>query len=204
MNDDTLVNWWTFLKLDKDKIWHGGGEIREKEIHEFGHRPISTAWYWWQLTAIPCEETYEEIRRFYKHSSIINITKLVQTHLTNGNGKLYCFNGRSDLFYVPGRLSEQFQRLSSIFYKRRVFLEAAVPTMFTFLELRKFWEMPHGIYLPDKFGSKNFADGKIVWENYNFDIYFMHPVKFHGEVAKTSRENLKKFVIPYSKLLLTC
>ncbi|XP_046861748.1 uncharacterized protein LOC124455038 isoform X3 [Xenia sp. Carnegie-2017] len=204
MNDDTLVNWWTFLKLDKDKIWHGGGVSNEKESHEFGHRPLSTVWMWWKHSAIPCEETYEEIKRSYNHNSIINITQLVQTHLTNGNGKLYCVKGWSDLFYVPGRLSQQFQRISSIFHKRRVFLEMAVPTMFTLLELKKFWEMPHGTYLPDKYGFLNFADGKIVWENYNFDLYFIHPVKFHGEVAKTSQENLKKIVIPYSKLLLTC
>jgi hypothetical protein len=55
------------------------------------------------------------------------------------------------------------------------------------------------LYLPDKYGSINFADRKLVWKNYNYDIKFIHPVKFHGDEAKTNREKLENKIIPYSK-----
>ncbi len=207
INDDMVVNWWTFYKLDKEKFWLGAKMI-QNVTHIMGSRPISNKWYWWNKgtkSAKGCEYSYAKIAQEYKCSNeYVNITKLMKTHLVNGGGVKRCFHTWSDLFYVPERFSDQWQRISLVFYKNRVFLEVAVPTIMSFLDLRDAWENHYGLYLPDKYGYKNFADGKLVWENYKYDINFIHPVKFHGDVAKTNKEKLKNDIIPYSKQFTKC
>ncbi len=61
----------------------------------------------------------------------------------------------------------------------------------SFLDLRDSWENPYGLYLLDKFGWIRSArhEGKLVWESYNYDINFIHPVKFNGDLAKANRHN---------------
>ena len=206
VNDDMIVNWWTFFNLDKEKLWQGG-IIIAGDNHVMGSRPISNNWPWWNIkskSAEACEDSYLEITHKYRSSEYLNITKLVKRHVVNCEGEKCCFRAWSDLFYIPKKFSDQFQRLSFVFHKNRVFLEVAVPTIMSFLDLRDSWEKHYGIYLPDKYGSIDFADGKLVWKNYNYDISFIHPVKFHGNVAKNNREKLKNDIIPYSKRFTNC
>ena len=206
VNDDMVVNWWTFTNLDKEKLWQGG-IIFSNDDHVMGSRPISDTWPWWRKkskSAEACEDSYLEITHKYRSSEHINITKLINTHLVNGEGEKRCFRMWSDLFYIPKKFSDQFQRLSFVFHKNRVFLEVAVPTIMSFLDIRDSWEKHYGLYLPDMYGSIDFADGKLVWKNYDYDINFIHPVKFHGRVAKTNREKLENDIIPYSKQFTNC
>ena len=202
-----VVNWWTFYKLDKEKFWLGG-KIVEKTCHVLGSRPIPKGWSWWggpTQSAKGCETSYAEITQKNNHSNAhINITKLIKTYLDNGKGVKLCCNTWSDLFYVPGRFSDQWLLISSVFYKNRVFLEAAVPTIMSFLYSRDSWEMHYGLYLPDKYGFLNFADGKKIWINYNYDIKFIHPVKFHGDIAKANRQKMTNEIIPHSKQFTKC
>ena len=200
-----VVNWWTFSNLDKEKFWQGA--VVAETSHVMGSRPIRNDWPWWiakSKSAEACEDSYSEITQKNLLRDQINITKLVNTHLVNGEGKKRCFNMWSDLFYVPKKFSNQFQRISFVFHQNRVFLECAVPTIMTFLDLRDSWDKHFGLYLPDKYGYIDFADGKFVWKNYNYDINFIHPVKFHGDIAKTNREKLKNDIIPYSKRFTKC
>ena len=206
INDDVLINWWTFYKLDKKKVWLGA-DIWIDTAHIMGKKEIPDNWLWWSKwsnSARACEDSYSEITQQYRSNEYINITKLVETHLVNGEGKKRCFKTWSDIFYVPKRFSDQFQRISFVFHKNRVFLEAAVPTILSFLDLRSSWEKHFGLYMPDKFGFRNFADGKLVWETYNYDVKFIHPVKFHGDIAKPNRDKLKDDLIPYSKRFTKC
>lgn len=201
-----IVNWWMFSNLDKEKIWQGG-IIFASHNHVMGSRPIPDDWPWWNAkskSAEACEDSYLEITHKYRASKILNVTKLVKTHLVNGHDEKLCFRMWSDLFYIPRRFSDQFQRLSFVFHKNRVFLEVAVPTIMSFLDLRDEWEKNYGVYLPDQYGSIDFADGRLVWRNYDHDINFIHPVKLHGDRAKTNRERLKKDIIPYSKRFTSC
>jgi hypothetical protein len=202
-----VVNWWTFYNLDKEKFWQGGRMDMNKGGHIMGNRPIPNNWPWWSVkstSAKACEDSYLEITNENRSSEYINVTKLIKIHRVNGGGKKRCFNTWSDLFYVPKKFSDQWQRISFVFHKNRVFLEVAVPTIMSFLDLHDLWEKHYGLYLPDKYGSINFADGKLVWINYNYDIKFIHPVKFLGDVAKPNREKLENDIIPYSKRFTKC
>jgi hypothetical protein len=202
-----VVNWWKFYKIDKEKFW-SGSKIHDDKCHIMGSRPIRRDWPWWSKkspSAKACEISYAEITKKYNLSNDnMNITNLIKTHLDNGNGVRYCFKAWSDLFYVPQRFSDQWQRISSVFHKNRVFLEVAVPTIMSFLDSRESWEKHYGKYLPRKYGNVNFADGKLVWINYDYDMKFIHPVKFHGHVAKKNRQKLTNDIIPYSKRFTKC
>ncbi len=203
-----VVNWWTFYKLDKEKFWLGAKFLKNISGHIMGNRPIPDNWYWWSRrtnSAKACEDSYAEITQTYNRpNQYINVTKLIKTHLVNGKGTKRCFKTWSDIFYVPKKFTDQFQWLSFVFNKSRVFLEVAVPTMMSFIELKDSWEMIYGLYLPDIYGSINFVDGKLVWKLYNYHISFIHPVKYHGDAAKNNRERLKNDIIPYSKRFTKC
>lgn len=206
INDDMVVNWWTFYNFNKEKLWLGA-KVWIGGSHIMGKRPIRSDWQWWSRvteSAKSCENSYSEIIRNNRSCEYINVTKLIETHLANGKGVKRCFKTWSDFFYVPMKFSDQFQRISLIFYRNRVFLETAVPTIMSFLESRDSWEHQYGLYLPDKYGTINFADGKLVWKNYNYDIKFIHPVKFHGRMAKSNRDVLANVIVPYSKNFTKC
>ena len=74
----------------------------------------------------------------------------------------------------------------------------------SFLDTRVFWEQQYGLYLPDKYGSINFGDGNLVWKEYNPDLKFIHPVKFHGDIARKNREKLKGDIMNYSRQFTKC
>ena len=172
-----------------------------------GSRPIPDNWPWWSkatTSAKSCEDSYAEITRKNLLDKYINTTEMIRTHLVNGGGVKLCFRTWSDLFYVPKRFSVQFERLSHVFRQNKVFLEAAVPTIMSLLDYQDDWEMHFGLYLPDKYGHLEFADGKLIWESYTYDMNFIHPVKFHGDIAKRNREKLKNDIIPYSKQFTKC
>lgn len=204
VNDDMIVNWWTFSNLDKEKLWQGGIVI-PSHSHVIGSRPIDNSWPWWRIkssSAEACEDSYYEMTSM--SDGYMNVKELVKNHLSNGDGRKLCFRMWSDLFYVPKKFSEQFQRLSFLFHKNRVFLEVAVPTIMSFLDTRVFWEQQYGLYLPDKYGSINFGDGNLVWKEYNPDLKFIHPVKFHGDIARKNREKLKGDIMNYSRQFTKC
>lgn len=206
VNDDMIVNWWNFVRLDKDKIWQGS-DVKFKNGFMIGHRPIPNDWFW-QLSkngAKSCENAYREIVNLRNDTSVdINISKMLAIHFRNGKNKTMCFRTWSDFVYIPGKYSREFQLLCRIFYKHKVFLEIAFPTITSFLDTWDNWEKAYGIYLPDIYGFQDFTKLKNVWPKYSEKILFLHPVKIFGQKGLRNREELKKLVLPYGKQFLHC
>ena len=203
VNDDMIVNWWNFMNFDKDKIWLGA-PINLEGCHRVGQRPLAKDWIWWEATngAEHCEKTHDEIKVLANHDKTlrVNIKKMLSNLLLNGKNKTLCFKTWSDMFYVPGRLSFEFQLFSEMFFRNKVFLEISVPTILSFLDLHENWEKAYGTYLPDIFGWVDFIKGEHPWRVYSFNkTLFIHPVKFHPTEAGTNRRNLEKVVIPYGR-----
>ena len=173
-----------------------------------GTRPIPDNWPFWSRatpSAKGCEDSYSEITQNFPSDEYLNISKMIRIHLVNGGWSKRCFRTWSDLFYIPKRFSVQFERLSGVFRKNNVFLEAAVPTIMSLLDYRDSWEKHFGLYLPDKYGYAYVTDaGKRIWESYTYDLNFIHPVKYHGEKSRRNREMLRNNIIPYSKRFTKC
>lgn len=208
VNDDMIVNWWNFVKLNKDKIWKGA-EIDQSVAHEMNRRPLRDDWMWWKKEngLKNCEKTYRQLVGFTNKSlnmPNINIKTLLYTHYRNGRNRTMCFRTWSDFAYVPGRMSREFAMLSRIFFENKVFLEIAFPTILSLLEDWKNWENAKGIYLPEIFGFEDFSNVKYVWPKFAEDTMFLHPVKFFGSKGYQNRKIFKARVLPYVKRYTSC
>ena len=208
VNDDMIVNWWNFVKFDKNNIWLGAG-VTLKKCHRLGERPLKKDWMWWTYTsgAEHCEKTYEELKSVVDGNKGVkmNVKEMLSTALRNGKNEELCFKGWSDIFYVPARFSDRFQYLSEMFFRNKVFLEISVPTMLSLLDLQTNWERAHGTYLPDKYGFVDFIKGEHPWREYSVDkTLFVHPVKYHAKTANVNREKYAAIVAPYGRKFLQC
>lgn len=208
VNDDMIVNWWNFAKLNKDKIWKGA-DVDEKVAHEIGRRPIRNDWMWWRKEGgiKNCEKTYWKLVRIANESfgtPDIDIKSLMRTLHMNSKNKTMCFRTWSDFFYVPGRFSIAFETLSKIFFENKVFVEIAFPTILSMLDNWDAWENANGMYLPDTFGFQDFANVKYVWPKFSEDVTFLHPVKFFGNRGYQNRRIFKLKLLPYVKHYTSC
>ena len=208
VNDDMIVNWWNFAKLNKDKIWNGA-KIDQSAAHEINRRPVRDDWMWWKKESglRNCESTYRQLVGFANRSLAaghIDIKKLLHTHHRNGKNRTMCFRTWSDFAYVPGRLSREFEMLSRIFFENKVFLEIAFPTILSLLDEWKSWENARGVYLPEIFGFQDFSNVKYVWPKFSEDAIFLHPVKFFGNMGYQNRKIFKSRVLPYVKHYTSC
>ena len=208
VNDDMVVNWWNFAKLDKDKVWNGA-YIDEHVAHEINRRPVRDDWMWWKkgdgLTN--CENAYHQLVGFANRtlaSPHADFKKLLSTHYLNGKNRTMCFRTWSDFVYVPGRLRGEFEILSRIFFENKVFIEIAFPTILSLLEDQKSWENVKGVYLPEVYGFQDFSNAKYVWPKFSEDTIFLHPVKFSGNRGYQNRKIFKSRVLPYVKHYTSC
>lgn len=206
VNDDMVVNWWNFARLDKDKVWQGA-KISYQTAHEVGRRPIPDDWMWWIKSngSVNCENAYRKVASLANKSSInVDIRKLLATHLHNGKNKTMCFRTWSDFVYVPGKLNQEFQLLCRIFYQQKVFLEIAFPTIMSFLDNWESWQKVYGIYLPEVYGFQDFSNVKYVWPKFSEDVLFLHPVKFFGNKGLRNRKIFETRVRYYGRHFTSC
>ena len=201
INDDMIVNWWNLVHLDRDMIWQGSRIDNEKGIEI--HQPVQHNWPWWWNTNgfEKCKLAIQDVKEYEEKRGT---SQLINNLRINGNGKLFCLRGWSDLFYIPGRLRETFADVSNIFFKRKVFLEIAVPVMESLLCLRNESVKLNGVYLPDTYGEINYGSSFVGWNEYNMDITFLHPFKLHGDNREINENLLKNWVIKTGQGLTVC
>ena len=110
----------------------------------------------------------------------------------------------SDVFYIPNKKRKDFIKISEIFVKFNVFLEMAVPTILAFLiergttDQHQHWNVVNlnGTYLPDTYGwNVKYRYGIAFYEKYNYDLNFIHPIKFGGSRMTLANKNIFENVI---------
>ena len=204
INDDMIVNWWNFGDFDTTKIW-------QSSLIENGHPLIrkgdntnityKTGWVWYNSSygIEKCNKSIKQVSNLKPHTW--KPVKLIENLKQNGNGKIYCSKGWSDVFYIPRVYADAFADISEIFYKNTVFLEIAVTTMLRLLDLEENTVKLTGHYLPDIGAS----DSKAFWTHYRTDVKFMHPFKFHvKQFSKMNVALLKNWVVRFTKQFLDC
>jgi len=196
-SDDMIINWWMLTSLSKTKIWLGSNATFFKQNI---FQPIKDPYFpngkghWEAKWGVPaCKQIYNFILT-------VNGTthqKFLSNYLHSCNDEPCCYQSRSDLFYIPRRLKNDFIELSTKAFEYKFFLEFAVPTLLIILDQIQNFEILNGVYARGhslhEFGKK-----------YDFDITFIHPFKYSkdGATATTSRKILKEFVIKYTEILL--
>lgn len=223
INDDVMLNYWNLVGLKRDVIWEG-----PKEPIHFQNYSQPERWYWWNSTwgMKTCQKAFNEIwamresnldkwqpeminehtdEQSFLRTTVWNRKMALDVLQRNGNGTLYCYHGRSDVFYIPGKFAESFKTLSYVFYKHGSFLEIAVPTICRMLDEEEDFEYIPGAYLPGKLGEPPVRKARHFWEVYDKKLAFLHPFKLHykGDGALNSIL-LRNWIIEYSNGLSKC
>lgn len=222
INDDVMLNYWNLVGMDREKIWEG-----PKGTITFLNYSIPANWYWWNSTwgMKTCQKAFNEIWALQESTedewlprmngnqgngvdgkiSIWDVTESMDVFKQNGNGTFYCFRGRSDVFYIPGKFADGFQTLSYIFYKHSSFLEIAVPTMCRMLDGAENFEYIPGVYLPGRSGEPPVRKAEHFWEVYDKKIAFIHPFKLnYKHDGALNAALLQNWIKEYSDSLSKC
>ena len=219
INDDVMLNYWNLIGFKRDKIWEG-----PKDPINFRNYSLPEKWYWWNSNwgMETCQKAFSEIwamkerdfsgtflidtyQRTHPKKKLLNMKIAVDLLRENGNGTFYCFHGRSDVFYIPGKFAETFRIFSYIFYKHGSFLEIAIPTICRMLDEEENFEYIPGVYLPGRAGEPPVRKAQHFWEVYNRDLAFVHPFKLNYTVdGNLNSVILRNFIIEYSNTLSKC
>ena len=226
INDDVMLNYWNLVGMDREKIWQGPkGTIR------FLNYSLPVNWYWWNSTwgMKTCQKAYNEIWALQESSAEEWLPRMIDNHdndadskqrsrssvwdikesmdilRQNGNGTFYCFRGRSDVFYIPGKFTDAFKTLSYIFYKHSSFLEITVPTICRMLDRAENFEYIPGVYLPGRSGEPPVRKAEHFWEVYDKKIAFIHPFKLnYKHDGALNSALLRSWITEYSDTLSKC
>ena len=173
VNDDMIVNWWNFLKLDYNKIWYERPPVLS---YIMGTSPIP---FWFRRVACGerCTKSFNEM----KNSSSFKNTDMFKIFYKNTNNSNVCLATLSDFFYVPGRFAERFMMIGQKFYDNRLFLEIAIPMALYMLDYKENITFVNGLYLQRIYGWSDWTKNTTrAWQEYNYEIFFLHPYKFVG------------------------
>ena len=206
ISDDVLLKYWNFPDLDSSKIWESSS-IRSSPVNE-PHK--ADYWYWWRSRygLENCRSALGDVAKMTFKKAKLNGKYLLNTLLKNSGGALKCFGSRSDVLYIPQKHANAFSILSKTFYKRKVFLEIAVPTINRLLVLSENITRLPGYYIPGKRGDPRVSDSRFFWYLYfpHKEYSFIHPFKLHREEfdSKFNLVMLKFIFIDKIKQLTKC
>ena len=175
LQDDALMNFWNFSRLNKDKIWFGVSFYNfqtdrplswdvdfEKTCACFElFNPIHNAeWQWWKTNEglLSLEPAMNKLQTKDRKKLERNIGEI-------GEVGMVC-----DMFYLPQTVREDAIRLSTIFSD--VFCEIAIPMMLVCLDDFENWELLKGAW------GVNIANRSFPIPEYQNDMDWIHPVKF--------------------------
>ncbi|XP_078384463.1 uncharacterized protein LOC144666900 isoform X1 [Oculina patagonica] len=205
ISDDVILKYWNFPNFDRDKFWES-----RRPFTSPASGPASNGWYWWNTRygLSNCRRALEDVAKTTLKEKKLNGAHLLNTLLKNGNGKLLCFGGRSDVLYVPQKHAKVFSILSETFYKQQVFLEIAAPTIYRLLERNENIALLPGYYIPGKVGDPRVSDSRFFWHLYfpHNEFHFIHPFKLHREGidSKFNLVMMKYIFIKTIKTLTNC
>lgn len=198
-NEDVIINWWNLLDLDRNKVWQSG----IVDFRQDAYGPIvNKNWMWWNSKngIDACRKYYLTLVNNYKNDT--DIKQALLNYLKNGNNTARCAKGWADTWYVPARYSQMYIKLSAIAHQHQLLLEIASHNILRSLDLEANFEYLNGTYLPDLgvFG----ISAKAFWMNYNMNLTFIHPIKYHTADREFTMRLLRNWVIGYKRKLLIC
>ena len=202
ISDDVILKYWNFPDLNRDKL-------REsfRMLSSPASGPPSNAWSWWNSAygLNNCRKALEDVAKMTLKEKKLDGTHLLNTLLKNSDGTLLCYGSRADVLYVPQKHAAAFSILSETFYKQKVFLEIAVPTIFRLLEQKENIARLPGEYI---IGFPQEGDSRFFWYTYlsHKEYFFMHPFKLHrgGTDSKFNFVMMNYMFIDKIKSLTNC
>jgi hypothetical protein len=171
LQDDCLMNFWNYLRLDKEKIWFlATGSTKNFPGTSFDEqKPCWQFASYWGLKAL---------RVAFPQLSTQDLEQYTKNH-----GENRAIGGMCDMFYIPGKFADQVIPLCEIF--QNVFCEISIATILSCLDDTYNWE------LLSKLWSQN-CEHSI--SNYNPSFDWIHPLKFSNEkYQEFTKTQIKKY-----------
>lgn len=209
INDDVIVNYWNLEKFHFNFSRIGESSNKFGKVSATEEMPKN--WYWWisPYGFKNCQRTIKKMSILSERFHIYG--RAFKTFYRDGEGTLYCHNGRSDIVYIPGHLAGAFHDISIVFYKYKVFLEIAIPTILRFIATNDEISTLHGLYLPGDVRKKDprVTDSRYFWTSYlqRPSLWFIHPFKLHhyeDHNRDLSIELMKRIMIRKTEELTKC
>lgn len=202
IKSDVLVNFWRLSELDITRIWQTP-TLSGQAMFEQSRDP----WIWWYTPwgLKACEKAYKRIiflnslnKKMSKNINDVDskttweIENSLNALLWNGRGRYLCYRSDANIFYIPSKYANEFEKMSRIFADYRVFMDIAVSTIIAMLELKEKNVILSGEDLGMIFGEERVTwDTKLFLERLNSSFSFMRPLFS----AKTGRyQNLVKIL----------
>jgi len=161
LQDDCLMNFWNYSRLDTDKIW-----FRCNCSNQFIHADINdpSTHGWWFASSCGMEQVKPALKQ---------ITHEEAAQLEKNHGRNQVVGQMCDMFYIPGKFSEQAGTLSRVF--SNVFCEIAIPTLLSCIDDIDNWEVLNSLWAPQC---------ETVFNGYSPQYDWVHPLKFSSEIYR--------------------
>jgi len=196
VNDDVVINWFHFYKLDRSKIWF-------PEPHKMGeYNMIGTKIVLWWLKIGSylerCSKAFVEMESDPKFLKM-NATKI---YLENVGNIRICSRSFSELVYIPARVAKSFEIIAQKFYDHRVVSDVTIPMSILMLDQRKdMVDIPGVVLETFGIGGRWKLNTFDQWIHYTYKGSFLHPFKLTGDSENNLREYEKRIVIPSENVL---
>lgn len=170
VEDDCIIHAWNLIRFDKDKIW-----IVDKNSRRNFYFGEHARWFHWNESSWgwpAMQRAYNQLPE--KYLSMLNANCGVNKAI----------GGLADIAYFPARYKEDVIYLCKLFNQENVFIEIALPTIASCLDYEEHCESIHGRWesVPGRIYRPGIDDTYDVFNNYNTNLDFVHPVKLsHGD-----------------------
>ncbi|MBS0616017.1 MAG: hypothetical protein JSR58_05645 [Verrucomicrobia bacterium] len=158
LQDDCLMHFWNYLRLDKNKIWFCQNEIRYL-LQASTQDPAG--WTWW------FSNPDVGMPQVLKQLPLLKESEKKQLTLNMGENTIP--GQMCDMFYLPARLAPQAERLCKVF--ENVFCEISIATILCCIEPLADWEKFNYFWTCGD-------SGQLVRSKYDPALDWMHPMKF--------------------------
>ena len=194
VNDDVVINWFHFHKLDRSKIWFP--EPHRMEEHNMLPTKINSQW--WKIASCleKCSNTFAEVESDPKILEM-NATKI---YLENVGNKRICSGSFSELVYMPARLAKRYEIIAQKFYDHRVLSDVTIPM--SILMLDKIGNMVDikGMFLEAIKGQGSWKlNVEHVDSHFTFKTFFLHPFKLTGGNQKKNLQDFEERIVIQSE-----
>ena len=155
LQDDCLMNFWNYLRLDKDKIWFKVNGATEN-FHTAPLDATNSSWQFrwdWGLKAL--------------RQSFMNLSYDEWMCYQKNHGQNMAVGEMCDMFYIPGKFSSQAIALSDKF--NNVFCEISIATMLSCIDSTYNWEKLESLWS---------LDCEVSFNNFSPELDWVHPLKF--------------------------
>ena len=150
-----------------------------------------------------CERFFHK----FKNISVLDpeLQKAFKTFLQNGNGSARCGHSWADTWYIPQRCSQSFIKLAQVAHDSRLLSEIAVNNIISSLDYKENIENLNGQYLRDLgVKQRDSIEPRNFWIHYNFNVTFMHAIKYNTPYKRFNIALIKNWIIPYKNGILQC